>query len=656
MPIYDSSFLTQRQQNKVIARDFINRLNRQNTTSYGPLQGNYDNSILNNVAEGRQQNITKCQIGYQVDGGGGCKCEAESPPIIPNPIPPPLINNTGTTRWINSLFKYVDDNSNFNGQAEILDITVDTQNNIYAVGYYISEFAVNVLNTSGFTQTPSLYTLPATPIDAVNSNTVSYGFIIKYDTNGIVQWATYIPATLPFPSPGPPPVQPPYSTTIQSISIDSSNNIYVLGSYISNDTIILQNANGFTQTPSLLSLPGNSISTPNTFLVKYTSLGSAIWANYFTADEALPKCVEVDNLNNICITGSYRSSQQINLDSAVSLPISSNGYAYLIKYTSSGLVQWATYVNGTNITVGFNICFDSNNNIFLAGSYRSSSAFNLYKANGTVSPSQLQTSYTLKQSAASFIQASFLIKYDIDGDVKWATLVANSQSGSSINNEANANICDSNGNVYLLGKYTHSSFNPINIYEAFNFTQTVTNYGLPGTGAGTFFDCYLIKYDNTGKVQWAITIPSNSGGDDSGGITVDSYDNIYITGQYEELSNLVVLKNVDGFGQSSSLVTLPITGGAFDDVFIIKYSPTGQVQWGTYLASNNREEFGATIIMDSLNNLLVGGRTTLTGPNEFIYGQDANGNTAVPFQIQSQYYINDNTSIDVGTGFLIKYS
>ena len=541
MPIYDSSFLTQRWGNKVIARDFINRLNRQNITSYGPLQGNYDNSILNNVAEGRQQNITKCQIGYQVDNGGGCPCTTNQI------INPPLPNNNGKTRWINSLFKFSNSN-NFDGQTEIIDIVTDSSNNIYAVGYYRTEVnnSVQVLNTFGFTQTLSSYTLPATPTD------VTYGFIIKYTTDGIVQWATYIPAG--------PNSTSSANTTINSISIDSSDNIYVLGSYISNQ-ITLQNVSGLTQTISSITLPANSLTTPNTFVVKYTSGGLAVWAKFFTANNALPKCIEVDSLNNIYITGGYLSSTLINLDGVVTLPSNTSNGAFLIKYNTGGTILWATYIKGTDDTIGFNISFDSNNNIFVTGSYKSSSTFNLYKANAQLSPSQLITSYTLQQSAASFIQSSFLIKYDTLGDIKWATYVANTQtfinpnpppptSFVNITNEGIANICDSDGNIYLLGKYQHTSFDPGNIYQVNGFGQIQSSYTIPAVLGGAGFDCYLIKYDVDGKVKWVVTLRSNFGGDDPGGIVIDSYNNIYITGQYESINNeQIILQNASGFNQ-----------------------------------------------------------------------------------------------------------
>lgn len=643
MPIYDSSFLTKRLQNKTIARDFFNRQNIQNITSYGPLQGNFDSSILNSVSEGRQKNITKCQIGYEVDSGGGCPCQ-----ISTNIITPQLINNSGNTLWINSLFKYVSNPNTFNGQTEIIDIVTDSSNNIYAVGYYISPEEVFVLNTSGLTQATSLYKLPQTPTD------LAYGFIIKYNTNGIVQWATYIPATLPSPIPDPPP-NPPYSTTINSISIDTSNNIYVLGSYISNGTVTLQDASGFVQSPSSTTLPANSITTPNTFLAKYSSNGQVIWAKYFTSDDVTPKCVQVDNSNNIYITGSYISSTLVNLDGTVSLPASSQGGAYLIKYDLSGNILWATYIQGTNSTIGFNISVDSSNNIFVVGSYRSTTSFNLYRANGLSSPSQVSTSYTLQASATQFNNASFLIKYDLDGYIKWATFVANTQGGAVADNQAFANICDPAGNVYILGKYVFTSIPALNIYQANIFSQSVSNFTLPSIiGSGTVYDCYVIKYSNNGSVIWATTIQTNIGGDEGGGVTIDTYGNIYVTGQYES-SQTVTLSNANGFSQSASPVTLPSSGGAFDNVFVIKYSTTGQILWGTYLTSNNREEFGATITVDSLNNLLVGGRTTLAGPSQLIYAQNANGNTLGPFQVQSQYYINDNINVDVGTGFLIKY-
>jgi hypothetical protein len=90
--IYDSSALTQRRRDQAQAGSFINRIQNPNNpqTSYGPLQGNYDASIMNSVKMGQPKEF------YRNSGciiiSNGCPC----PPIavneiISDPTPPVIL-------------------------------------------------------------------------------------------------------------------------------------------------------------------------------------------------------------------------------------------------------------------------------------------------------------------------------------------------------------------------------------------------------------------------------------------------------------------------------------------------------------------------------------------------------------------------------------
>ena len=78
--IYDSSALTQRKRDMVQAGSFINRIQHPNNpqTSYGPLQGNYDASIMNSVKMGQPKEFYRNQGCIVISNG--CPC----PPIATN--------------------------------------------------------------------------------------------------------------------------------------------------------------------------------------------------------------------------------------------------------------------------------------------------------------------------------------------------------------------------------------------------------------------------------------------------------------------------------------------------------------------------------------------------------------------------------------------
>ena len=85
--IYDSSLLTKRRQAKTIANSFLQRLNTQGTvnqtTSYGPLLGVYDSSIMNEVKNGTIQYIEKCDGGSTAVDPGCCPAPVYG---IPGPV------------------------------------------------------------------------------------------------------------------------------------------------------------------------------------------------------------------------------------------------------------------------------------------------------------------------------------------------------------------------------------------------------------------------------------------------------------------------------------------------------------------------------------------------------------------------------------------
>ena len=160
---------------------------------------------------------------------------------------------------------------------------------------------------------------------------------------------------------------------------------------------------------------------------------------------------------------------------------------------------------------------------------------------------------------------------------------------------------------------------------------------------------YIVKYDSTGKVVWGTVINTDATSNSiSGEITIDSSNNIYITGRYKQNTNPLTLTDallISPF-QTQSLVTLPATLGC---AFIIKYNSNGQTQWATFLNSISGLDDGTTLMIDSSNNLIVGGIvfTDLVS----VYAQDVSGTSQVP----AQYYINDNIN-QAQSGFLIKYS
>lgn len=188
-------------------------------------------------------------------------------------------------------------------------VVVDSSDNIYAAGY-------------------------------TNSN---YGFIAKFDSAGTLQWQRT--QTTPASAYS-------YATALvwRSIAIDSSNNIYVAGTYENN------NQQYDCCGPYKYSFGYIAVA-------KYNSSGTLQWANKFgsTAPSAFPNAelngfgVCVDASGNIIVSGSSR----INTAGTQAM--------VALKYNTSGTYQWGyAYKNDSSTLANQGIvAADSSDNIYL---------------------------------------------------------------------------------------------------------------------------------------------------------------------------------------------------------------------------------------------------------------------------------------------------
>ncbi len=204
------------------------------------------------------------------------------------------------------------------------------------------------------------------------------------------------------------------------------------------------------------------------------------------------------------------------------------------------------------------------------------------------------------------------IKYDQYGDTAWVKTYNGSENNDD---EGTAITVDAAGNVYVTG-YAQLS--------------------------GKYKDVILMKYSSTGTLLWAKTYGVTSGyrEDRALGIAVDALGNIYVTGYgtgTDDLTDIITLKydingtrvwakredgsyNQDGKGYGivvdnagSVLVTGYILSQSnWEDIIVLKYSATGSVIWSkTFNGSGNSEDKAWGIVVDTDNNVYIGGFTTL---------------------------------------------
>ena len=140
----------------------------------------------------------------------------------------------------------------------------------------------------------------------------------------------------------------------------------------------------------------------------------------------------------------------------------------------------------------------------------------------------------------------------------------------------------------------------------------VTGYTTGGLDNNTYLgniDIFLVKYDSSGVKQWTRQL-GTSNSDAGTGVTVDSSDNIYVTGSTKG--------GLDGNSNA--------TGSSWD-YFLVKYNSSGVKQWTEQHGSVANEvlgvngyytDLGQGVTVDSSDNIYVTGTTNYGGNDIFL--------------------------------------
>jgi hypothetical protein len=240
--------------------------------------------------------------------------------------------------------------------------------------------------------------------------------------------------------------------------------------------------------------------------------------------EGLSVCTDLSG--NVFITGIFQSPT-VTFGSYTLTNSGSGANMYLVKYDSNGNVLWAKSSNGSGTQQANSVSADAGGNVYITGYFN-------------VSPVSFGT-YTLTNTGGI---AAFLVKYDPNGNVLWAK----SSSGSGQAATGRAVSTDAGGNVYISGYFAWVS-------------TTFGSFTLPITGTVNVF---LAKYDTNGNVLWAKS-STGTGNDYCYTVNTDAVGNTCIGGWFNS--------------PTISFGTYTLTNTGSDDVFLAKYDTNGNVLW-----------------------------------------------------------------------------
>ncbi|RYE00303.1 MAG: hypothetical protein EOP54_00540 [Sphingobacteriales bacterium] len=176
----------------------------------------------------------------------------------------------------------------------------------------------------------------------MNYVSLSDGYLVKFNSNGVRQWSTYYGGS--------------GADEGRGCATDTSGNIYLAGRTTSLSGIA---SNGYQNT-----LAGGV----EAFLSKFNTNGVRQWATYYGGEgtDNLRRCT-TDQAGNIYLTGETQSVNGIASSGYQNTHNEGNYDAYLVKINSAGVRQWGTYYGGTGGDYGFNCAVDATGNVFLCG-------------------------------------------------------------------------------------------------------------------------------------------------------------------------------------------------------------------------------------------------------------------------------------------------
>jgi gliding motility-associated-like protein len=329
------------------------------------------------------------------------------------------------------------------------------------------------------------------------------------------------------------------------------------------------------------------------FVLKFNNSGVLQFGTCFGGNDLdFGFSISVDDNGNIYVTGQTNSTDLPTLDLGAGSYYQANiGGAnafnsFLIKFNSSGVLQWSTYYGGSSYEIGYGVATDALGNVFMVGTAESSD-IPLLNAGGT---SYFQSNGGINNRNA------YIVKFSNTGVRLWAT----SLGGSSID-EALTVIADDNGDVINSGKTYSNNFPLLN----------------PGAGAyfqGTFggvIDIFIARFSNTGTQLWSTYFGGSSGENQSwfDNLAIDSCGNIYMT-LSSAINDIPLLAQCEG-GYLDNLFN-------GTDVILVMFSNTNKLLWSTFIGGNGLDFQGA-IALDNNKNVFLAGEWCGTSINNTTY-------------------------------------
>jgi len=299
------------------------------------------------------------------------------------------------------------------------------------------------------------------------------------------------------------------------------------------------------------------------YVTKISQRGSILWStvHHGRGRSQGMSCV-TDSQNNVVIAG-YTESLDFPTQKAINTSNLEKEVIILMKFNPNGQLLWSIYVGGSEEDKCTSVAIDSEDNIIVAGS-----------TNSVDFPVQNAFDSILRVANSK----GFISKFSSDGSLIWSTFFG----GPDGKNDINDISVDSENNIIVTGRVWGSG---MPLKNAFDSTLELS-------------DAFITKFTPNGSLIFSSFI----GGRDidiGSSVTVDSHDNLFVTGVTD--SNDFLIHNTT-YTQSHQ--------GYESDVFITKITKNGQLEWSTFIGGSRGDGLaGIAADVDNSDNLIMIGDT-----------------------------------------------